>query len=583
MDSFPFGADELGHLKNAMTVSTIIKDPLRFFSLETIFPHKWSPLQYLLSSLLILIFGYTHQTIMLTSTVLFIILIITTYFIGKMIKDKKTGLLSAFIISMYPIVFHFSRKYTLEMVITTAVALSFLCLLKVGNFESRGKSLLFGISFGLGLLASPKYLLFIAGPLGYSVVRFIIWTGLKLVISKNRPSDFMNDKLLYKRRVINFLLSLGIGALICLPWYYNKMDFFMRIKPYLFVKPGMLIRAESDPNYYFPPVFLSLENLSFYIKSFTIAQAFPFLAIIFVLGLLLLINNKPGYNLFMLLLWIGVSYLICSLIKNKTARYTIEYLPAFAIISALGIMKINLRWLKNSILFIIVIVALSQYFYYSYEDYLFSEKIKQNFFLKRITKIHDSFLLKMYEPKEGETNWSGDIFDHLPDKSNLSRESFGRKIGKLLEENNKSNTCVFLISDPWSEYIRVLEYFLKVENHDKFLDSELTTRLFHPIHPTDMLEDFIKEMDNYDVIIFLSNNKDYDWPSAIKLGKEIVEVRKFRWPKPEGLKELELDNNILKKLDIVKDKFELVDKIYVEPSRVLIYEDLFINIYQRSD
>lgn len=582
MDSLPFGPDELGHLENAMTVSTVIRSPLKFFDLETIFPHKWGPLQYLISSLLILIFGYSHQTLVITTTILFLILIILVYFIGKKIRDEKTGLLSAFILSMYPIVFHFSRKYTLEIVMTTAVVLSFYLLLGLNNFENKRKSLFFGISFGLGLLSSSKYLLFIAGPLVFIMVRSLIWDGIKLVIFKRNSFDLIEKKLIYKKRLINILLSFGLGVLICLPWYYNKLDFFLKIKPYLFVGDKNFVRAESDPNYYFPAIFLSLENISFYIKSFFIAQAFPFFAITFALGLILTLKNKPDHNLAMLLLWIGFSYLICSSIKNKTARYTIEYLPAIAIISSLGITKITTKWCKYFILSAIIIIGLSQYLYYSYGERLFSERIKQNTSLQLLMKVYDNGLLKMYEPKEGSTNWSWDTFEHLPEKSNVSRKFFGNKLRRLLEKNVEK-TYIFLISDPWSEYIRVLKYFLKIENYDRFLDSKLIILLFHPIHPTEMLEDFIKEMDNYSLIIFLSNNKEYDWPSAIKLGKEIVEVRKFRWPKPEDLKELELDNNILKKLDIVKDKFELVDKTYVEPSRVLIYEDLFINIYQRSD
>ena len=143
LDVFPFGADELGHLENGMTISKILKNPLNFFRVETIFPHKWGPLYYLISALLILFFGYSHFTFMMTSSIFFILLLSLVFFIGKKLKDELTGLLAVLILSMYPIVFHFSRKYSYEIAIMVTVAFSILCLLKIDNFENRKYSLLF--------------------------------------------------------------------------------------------------------------------------------------------------------------------------------------------------------------------------------------------------------------------------------------------------------------------------------------------------------------------------------------------------------------------------------------------------------
>jgi len=36
LDAFPFGADELAHLDNGMTISRVIKDPIEFFGAKTI-------------------------------------------------------------------------------------------------------------------------------------------------------------------------------------------------------------------------------------------------------------------------------------------------------------------------------------------------------------------------------------------------------------------------------------------------------------------------------------------------------------------------------------------------------------------
>jgi len=195
LDNFPFGADELGHLENGITVSRIMRDPLGLFTLETVFPHKLGPLHYFTSLALVLFFGYSHLAFMMTATAFFILLLTVVYLIGKELKDASTGLLAAFILSMYPIVFHFSRKYSYEMAMMATVALSIYSLFKINNFERRNYSLLLGLSIGLGFLAGPRTFIFVAGPLTYILIKAFM-----------QKSPFS-----HKRRFFNITLTSGIG------------------------------------------------------------------------------------------------------------------------------------------------------------------------------------------------------------------------------------------------------------------------------------------------------------------------------------------------------------------------------------
>jgi len=115
-------------------------------------------------------------------------------------------------------------------------------------------------------------------------------------------------------------------------------------------------------------------------------------------------------------------------------------------------------------------------------------------------------------------------------------------------------------------------------DHPKFLDSRLQTSLFHPIHPTDMLEGFLAKVDTYDIVIFLSEDEGYKWPAAERIQKELISTRSLRWPSADDAGELRLDNSLLRKLEKAVNKFEFVDSIYVENDR-FFKTGLFVNIY----
>jgi len=559
LDAFPFGADELGHLENGMTVSRILKNPLSFFTLDTIFPHKWGPLHYLVSAVLASIFGYTHMTFMMTGTVLFIILLTITFLIGKSLKNAQAGLLASFILSMYPVVFHFSRKYSYEMAMAATVAFSIFCLIKAGDLEKRSTSLLLGLSIGLGFLSGPRYFLFIAGPLA-------------LVLGK----CFSGEK--RGLRLRNLLLTLGAAFLISLLWYFNKTDFFMKIDRYLVGPMDVLVRGESDPQYYTPRVLFSLENVIFHIRNLTLAQIYPFFGVLFILGLFILARNgfTPGTGIIMT--WLFVGYTIFIFIE-KCGRFTIQYLPAFAVITSLGITGIRNRLLRVSAVVLIVVIGLSQYLYFSYGDMLFS-KNGGNAATRIIQPLFDRHLLRMIGPVEGKTDWSREVVDRWPDTSSLDRDDFNAKLSSLTSPSGA--TKIFLISDPWMEYVRVLEYFARMNSHPAYLESRFETALFHPIHPTELLENFLSDMNGFDAVIFLSRDKTNDWPAAKRMQEEVIATRSERWPAVSDSNELMLDDSSLRVLQDARKDFELSETIYVENNRFFT-GGMYINLYARRD
>ncbi len=71
------------------------------------------------------IFGPTQDSgIIISNIIFFPMLILSTYKIGKLISGKKSGIISAFLVSMYPLIFNHLRIYMLDLPLTAIIALS---------------------------------------------------------------------------------------------------------------------------------------------------------------------------------------------------------------------------------------------------------------------------------------------------------------------------------------------------------------------------------------------------------------------------------------------------------------------------
>ena len=175
-DTLPPGWDQAAHLIlsleyfHALTTPSLDVIP-RLFSVSNYYP----PLFHISASPFYLLFG-TSDDIACMSAIIFLgILIFSTYGIGKRIYNRNTGLLSAFLVSMYPIIFGETREYLIDIPVVAMVALSIYVLLLSNNFKNKRYSILFGITLGLGMLTKWTFIFFIIGPFCYVLFRSFTW------------------------------------------------------------------------------------------------------------------------------------------------------------------------------------------------------------------------------------------------------------------------------------------------------------------------------------------------------------------------------------------------------------------------
>lgn len=336
----PLAPDESYHLIQSLKFYKILKNhPLSGLKEWWYFvPQIYPPLFTFSSAILNLAFGTSKIVSTMTNSIYLIILVLAVYFIGKKIANKNTGLLSAFIISVYPLVFGMQRWFMLDFALCSMVAFSIACLLYTENFTSRKFSLLFGLSLGLGMLAKQTFFIFLFVPFLYLALRSL-------------------EKC--KSSLLNIISAMIIGFLVSLIYFNLPRDtlkyWFSKSNPYTHIPVILDITS-----------WRTFAGATHYLRSL-FWQISPFFTLIFLLAFIPYLKSKTRYKT-ILLSWLFIPLIIFTFISitNKWARYIMPILPAIAVISAVGLLEIKWRKIKTGIISLIIAVGLYQYLLISY-------------------------------------------------------------------------------------------------------------------------------------------------------------------------------------------------------------------------
>ena len=292
----------------------------------------YPPLFYFNAFIFKLLFGglFLNAAIFI-STVYLLVLLFSVYAIGEMI-NPQTGIIAAFICSMYPMIFLSSRHFSLELMLCALTTASMLVLLKTNYFLNRKLSVSLGIIFGLGMLAKQTFLIYIAGP-------FLVYSIYSLGSCRRE---------IRRLKIINMLICSGLFLGLSLLFYLNK-DIYINI----FNRVGFLGAVNNDNLY-------SFEHISYYLICLRNTIGMFFIAVFLVA----LFNIRKIRNPFkwIFISWICLPLIFFTCIKLKYGEYTISYLPAIALISAGAIMNIKQNKLRVSIVMVVIFAGILNYF-----------------------------------------------------------------------------------------------------------------------------------------------------------------------------------------------------------------------------
>ena len=146
-----------------------------------------------------LIFGFTLDTGVIGNSFFMVVLILSTYGIGRIIYSKNVGLFASFLVSCYPLIVSMSREYIISVMLTSVTALAYYLFLKSENFENRKYSLLFSIIYASGLMVKWTFFIYT-----FPAVLAGLW----------------GQKLNFRDRTFQFTYYFGlICALIVIPFF----------------------------------------------------------------------------------------------------------------------------------------------------------------------------------------------------------------------------------------------------------------------------------------------------------------------------------------------------------------------------
>jgi len=348
---------ESAYLTNGLMVNYILKDVLPHYPANYPDNNKLDSLISLSvaitpSSLFQIISAFFDTTLIsmrMVNMVFFIIMLFSVYGIGKKIFNKNVGLMSAFLLSMYPIMFGVSRIYSLDIALIAMVCTCIYFLMLSDFFNNTTYSILFGISFGLGMITKIMFPIYLIGPLiFYLYLSFIDKNNLIKKLIQNRLSK--ETKKIFIKKTINCGISALLGALP------PAIFFLPDITTILTTTKGEILRNAFN---------FGFKEIFFYIIRFLDSQIFLIFFIIFIISFIFFIKNKPK-NKKLLIYWLFIPLVILTLLDSKTFRYSIPVLPVIALISSYYILSISNPKIKKAIIYVTVLFSFLQFFVMSY-------------------------------------------------------------------------------------------------------------------------------------------------------------------------------------------------------------------------
>lgn len=565
LNTYPSGPDEPYHLTASLKIFKAITTAVTSNNIMNIFAPPpfvntghWPPFFHISSAILNIFLGTSYISSIMVNIVYFLILLFSIYFTGLKLFNKNTGISAVILISMYPMVFRYSRIFGPDFALLAMVCLSICLLLYTEHFRNRKFSILFGFSLGLGMLTKWTFVLFLMGPL--------IFIFFNSFLTKIKQEFYL------KQRVLNFILSLIIAVVISLFWYspaffvvikrstiFLSSMFFYLSEPNAELIPGRLIRLDKFLSY---PFFLVNEGISLLFFTF-------FLIILFFY----LLRAK---NRLFLILWFIFPYLILSLPLSKEGRFMLPALPAIALISASGFQNIGSKKMRYFFCCAMISLGLLQFFDISYNFYRNGESLC---FQTPIGALHIP-----YFPTTEHHEWS-----YGPP---LKKDW---KIHKIADEIIKYYKYAPDFSSPIIGIICEDDYINKIFGYPYIINYYLAQRnnkIDFIVMNLNKIEDtlnFITKLSEIDCIVFISKNSS--WPRYDDLNKifnEFLsewekELPYFRYYWLGSLPEGNIDSYFIQHANKgLKDFLDNKDKIFKSISKIELIDNYSANIYAKK-
>ncbi|MCX5795285.1 MAG: glycosyltransferase family 39 protein [Elusimicrobia bacterium] len=268
------------------------------------------------------LFGQTLGAAKAGNWVYLLLLLWSVFALGRCVCGRLTGLISASLVCMYPLIFESSRQYGLDLPLTAMVACAMALLLKSDGFADRRCSLLLGLALGVGMLVKLQMLVYLALPFG---------ALLATTLAQARHQD-NGARAALAPRLINVGIVMAAAAIVSSIWWGGRLGALYRIVYMHMTEPNV---SPAMGHCYGEVAFRIMQSMVFD------PQGFPLFAASVVAFACLL--AAPVKQRFVLGAW-AVSQLVMmtlllpvrnnGLYPAAELRYGMPVLPALAVITS---------------------------------------------------------------------------------------------------------------------------------------------------------------------------------------------------------------------------------------------------------
>ena len=291
---------------------------------------KYPPVFYLVTAGVHMLLGPGSDQAIVANGVFALLLLFTTYGVGRHLFSPQIGLWAAALCLLMPRLIQLGLDYQLDYAVTALVMVSFWCLTVWRDAAQRWQQwlwiLAFGGSFGLALMTKQSAVLFLAVPLA--------WVSLTTIIGRRWG------------RLLQLLVGAIATAVVMAPWLSVNWVFQFSILENTNARSA---QAEGDP------MLNTLAAWTYYWQDLPAAISWVLLLVPLVGIIFWVCGWLPGRRASQwldgnlssrgwLLSYVLGSYLLWSAILNKDPRYIAPYLPALAIFLAWGWICWWRRW-----------------------------------------------------------------------------------------------------------------------------------------------------------------------------------------------------------------------------------------------
>lgn len=343
LDHAPLTLDEADHFSNSVSYyrwlwQSTPQEELKFYEFVP-FP----PLVGLLTHLVFPFFGFNaHAAILFIQSLFAIVLMFALYGVTRFLcPEPEAGVTASLLVFLYPVTFVMARQYLLDLPLAAMSTLSMFLLFRVYRFRALSDALLLGLALGLGMLTKWSFAFYLAVP-------------VVIVLFKMLVDDASHPHMIHVSVII--LVALLVSACWYGPTFRSNWTMLKRSYAWGAHRSDLLWTQPS--------------GLLFYLDDLIFQEISPLGFLFLVLGVLFFLRKKINLERGLILAWILAPMIILTLIRYKSPRYALPYIPAMAIISVVGLYEMKGKFLRTFLWTAFVVLLVAQYYALSFTQFI---------------------------------------------------------------------------------------------------------------------------------------------------------------------------------------------------------------------